>query len=150
MFCLLGSLVFMNAAFADKVLYDSNHQAVQLSKLKDKWVIVSYWAEWCPTCMKEIPELNRFNKMKNNNIVFYGVNYDQPSAGELKRMASRSHIAFPQLVQSPNYAWRLGEIEAVPALFIINPQGKLVKKIIGENTAESLMATLEDLGAIKA
>lgn len=133
--------LFSLASFAETVLKDNKGNSVQLSKLKDKWVVVNYWATWCGTCVHEIPELNRFyQKIKNDkNIVLYGVNYEGLSRGELNSAMSRYRVSFPNLVQDPRTAWHLEDTSVLPTTFIINPKGKVVKKIEGATTAQALM-----------
>ena len=62
------------------------------------WVIVNYWAEWCAPCRKEIPELNELNdfQMKDGNVIkVYGVNFDLLGREDLKRVAEKMNIKFP-------------------------------------------------------
>lgn len=150
-FILALSLIMSAASFAkggksDPVFHDTQSHAVQLTKLKDKWVIVNYWASWCPTCMQEVPELNRFyQNNQKKNIVMFGVNYDHLPGNSLKQAVQEGALAFPVLVEDPAEAWKLQGVMVLPTTFIINPQGKVVKKIIGLNTERSLLDTLHEL-----
>ena len=51
---------------------------VNLSKLKGKIVLVHFWATWCPPCVDELPELDRFwQRYKGNpEIALYSVSVD--------------------------------------------------------------------------
>lgn len=134
---------FSLAGYADQVFHDSNGKKLQMSQLKNKWIIVNYWAGWCGTCVGEIPELNHFyNITKNKNVVLYGVNYDGLTGKELKNTISRFRIAFPILVEDPKSAWKLSESSVLPTTFIINPKGKVVKKIEGPTNSQALMAII--------
>ena len=44
----------------DYALPDTNGQIQHMDQYKGKWIIVNYWATWCSTCMKEIPNLIDF------------------------------------------------------------------------------------------
>jgi thiol-disulfide isomerase/thioredoxin len=51
---------------------------VDLSKLKGRIVLVHFWATWCPPCVDELPELDRFWQRYRNNpsIALYSVSVD--------------------------------------------------------------------------
>ena len=42
------------------------------SELKGQWVMINYWADWCPSCIKEMPELVAFDRANNDVQVFAG------------------------------------------------------------------------------
>ncbi|MCK5479770.1 MAG: TlpA family protein disulfide reductase, partial [Gammaproteobacteria bacterium] len=45
------------AGKVDFTLPDLEGKSVSLSDFRGKWVIVNYWATWCPPCLEEIPDL---------------------------------------------------------------------------------------------
>jgi len=145
--CIL-SFSMMSCSQADPVFHDTNGNAVQLKKLRGKWVVVNYWASWCGGCIQEIPELNHFYKNHlNDNVVFLGVNFDQLPPETLKVAIARTAISFPVLMTDPNPVWGMGDIDVLPTTFIINPKGKVVKQIVGPNTEASLQNELQALQA---
>ncbi|OAI48027.1 hypothetical protein AYO45_05375 [Gammaproteobacteria bacterium SCGC AG-212-F23] len=118
---------------------DIEHHTYSMDQLQGKWVIVNYWASWCGHCQDEIPELNHFYQHnKDNNIIFLSVNYDHIAVDELKKMATQYKIEYPVLADDPKKILPIDEIEALPVTFVINPSGKLVGKISGTNTEQSL------------
>ena len=130
----------------DKVLHDTHGNSVFLSTLKGKWVVLNVWAPWCSGCIKEIPELNRFYKNnQNKNIVFYGIDYDNLSLAELQKAIHQVNMQFPVFVENPASYLGLQDVNIIPATFIINPEGVVVKKIVGENTEKSLSAIVSEL-----
>ena len=44
---------------------DVNGKKFNLSDFKGKWVLVNFWAPWCPLCWVEVPTLNELNKRKD-------------------------------------------------------------------------------------
>ena len=53
---LIGSPIFALAANSF-LLKDTEGKKHTLSQYKGKWVIVNYWATWCPPCLEEVPDL---------------------------------------------------------------------------------------------
>lgn len=142
----LISLFVLSCSYADPVFKDTHGKTVQLSAMKGKWILVNYWAPWCPSCIHEIPELNHFYKNnQDKNVLLYGVNYDGPTLEELKNSIEKSSIAFPVITDDPNRSWQLGLVEAIPTTFIINPKGEVVKTLVGPTTEQDLKDTLASL-----
>ena len=145
-FLILSSLLLASFSYANAVFQDTKGHLVDTKSLKNKWVIVNYWAEWCGPCVREIPELNSFYKNNHNkNVVLYGVYYDTLSINDLKRVVQNANINFPVLANDPNADWQLGEVSILPTTFIMNPKGDVVKTIYGGSNEDSLNAILSDL-----
>ena len=126
-------------AAADLVLLDLNGKQVKVSDFKGKWVIVNYWATWCPPCAVEIPELNTFhNKHKSKDAVVVGVNIEQGELEYVKEFSAEFKITYPILQALDSSSSPYGQIRALPTTFILDKQGKVFKTIIGAVTLERL------------
>lgn len=147
-YILLFGLLLMGCSRSEATFYDTHGKSIQLSALKGKWVIINYWADWCDSCIAEIPELNQFYLHNHNtNIVFYGVNYDQLPLDSLKYAINKVGIEFPVLTEDPNSLLNLGQITAIPVTFILNPEGVVAKTIVGPSTEQHLTQILHELAA---
>ena len=57
----------------------------KLSDYRGKWVVVNYWATWCPPCLEEMPELEMFhNNHKDKDAIVLGVNLEKIDAALLR------------------------------------------------------------------
>lgn len=113
-------------------LHDVQGNTVKSTDFKGKWVILNYWAAWCGSCAAEIPKLNHFYlQNKDKNIIFYGVNFDELPLVDLQQAMKKINIAFPVLLENPAALWQLDAVEALPTTYIINPAGRVVKKMVG-------------------
>jgi len=71
---------------ANFVLTDLAGQKHQLSNYKGKWVLVNYWATWCPPCLEEVPDLvNLYDKHKQKDLMVLGVVFDYKDVNEVKQ-----------------------------------------------------------------
>lgn len=124
---------------AEVLLKDTHGQSTPFSALKGKWVLINYWAGWCPSCVDEIPEFNRFYQSHQNDpIALYAVNFDALPLFEQKNLIRRFNINYPNLLKDPANELHLGDITGVPVTFIFNPDGQLVKTLYGGQTAKTL------------
>lgn len=109
-----------------------------LSKYSGKWVVINYWASWCRPCYKEVPELNAFYKKHQRNVVVFGVNYDKVPADKIAELVKSMGIEFPTLLGNPVLSLGVKKITGLPATYIISPQGKLVKTLMGPQSVVQL------------
>ncbi len=143
--CFVIALVLSCYSYVGFSFHDATGRFLPASEFKNKWIIVNYWADWCDSCIEEIPELNNFYKNnQDSNIMIIGVNYDNLPGPSLRRAIKKSGILFPVLQEDPAQAWRLSEIVALPTTFVINPEGVVVRKIIGPNTEQSLLKIIHN------
>jgi thiol-disulfide isomerase/thioredoxin len=124
---------------AGEVLLRTTDKTIPFDSLRGKWVLISYWATWCPPCLDEIEVLNQFYRaqLKDKTILF-SVNYDGLSPEEQIKMAKTYKLEYPTLIEDPAQSLKLGEIRNLPAIFIFNPAGELQAQHYGEQTLASL------------
>lgn len=64
----------INAQAPDFTLNDLNGNAVTLSKLKGKVVILDFWGTWCKWCVKAMPKLQKVHEnFKNSKVIVLGI-----------------------------------------------------------------------------
>lgn len=136
---ILALSIFLLSCSKPIILHSAKGQSIEFSQFHGKWIIINYWATWCPSCMHEIPLLNRFyEENRDKNFLLYGVNYDQLTLVDLNQAIKRANISFPVLIENPNTLLNIGTIDTIPLTIVINPEGKIVKKITGPVTNASL------------
>lgn len=104
----------------------------------NKWVVLNYWATWCPPCREEIPALNRFYRQHSKEVVVIGVSYDPLNPPALEAAIKEMGIQFPVLSSDPGRLLKLPQLSVVPTSFIFDPQGKRVAQLTGPQTAKDL------------
>lgn len=112
--------------------------------LRGKWLFVNYWADWCAPCIKEIPELNRFQQQYAAQANMFAVNFDNASGAELQQQVKKLSIEFRVFEQDPAAQLGYQRIDVLPATFVFNPEGKLIATLSGPQTVESLAAAMNE------
>ncbi len=123
---------------------DQHGAAVTTQQLSDQWLLINYWAEWCGPCRTEIPELNALNESRDD-ITVLGVNFDGLQGEELSEAAKALSIDFRVLSVDPAERLDLPRSAVLPVTYIVDADGKVRDSLVGEQTAEGLLARLEKL-----
>lgn len=113
------------ASFELKDMTGAKHQ---LSNYKGKWVLVNYWATWCPPCLEEVPDLvSLYDHRKKKDLMVLGVVFDYKSAKEVADYVDDMLMSYPIVLGNDEVAAQIGAADVLPTTFIYNPQGELVK-----------------------
>lgn len=141
-FVLLILLLSGLPAYAEKVdfsLPDVNGVVHTLAEYRGKWVLVNYWATWCPPCLEEIPELVHFHEdHKEKDAIVLGVNYEKIDNKKLKLFIEENFVVYPVLTTEPGPKSVFGPISGLPTSFLISPEGELVAEQVGPVTVKSI------------
>lgn len=124
---------------------DQHARKVTAGELEGQWLLINYWAEWCGPCRKEIPELNRLAQHPQAAVQVLGVNYDGVQGEALARQTQALGIEFRVLAENPAERLQLPRSQALPVTFIVDPQGRLRKQLVGEQTEQGLLGVLAEL-----
>lgn len=141
-----------SSAFAEKAIdfrfTDINGKSLRLSDYRGKWVLVNFWAPWCPLCWAETATLNALNKRRDFVVIGVGLDYG-PDAGEVARSA-KSHdfdvaiVAGGQRRDADSPYRQVGPVDFFPTSYLYAPDGEIVMFIPGQVREGKLMAFMED------
>ena len=113
----------------DFTLPDVSGNPVSLSSFRGKYVLVDFWAAWCPDCRKENPNIvSAWKKYKNKNFAILGVSLDR-NRDQWLAAIEKDKLTWTQ-VSDLKY-WSSGAavlycIRWIPMSFLIDPEGKIV------------------------
>ena len=111
----------------------------RLSDYRGKWVLVNYWATWCPPCREELPELEVFyNNHKEIDAVVLGVDMEDINKERLSKFVDNQFLSFPILMSKPVARSELGAIPGLPTSFLVTPKGEVAARQVGPITAGDL------------
>ena len=123
----------------------------RLQDYRGKWVLVNFWATWCPPCLEEIPDLMALHEAhKNSDLVVIGVALDSTRESVVE-FVSKKKVSYPIVVGNYELAAQLAEeeVEALPTSYLFDPKGKKVAKQEGKVTRSSVESYIKSLTKAK-
>ncbi|MGI9117865.1 MAG: TlpA family protein disulfide reductase [Gaiellales bacterium] len=107
-------------------------------------VVLNFWASWCGPCRRELPAIAAFAKA-HPEVQVIGVDY-QDSAKAARAFATQHGATWPSVIDDGPIGAAY-KVPGLPSTFLIDRQGQLVGRLLGEVTEQSLDARLKDLTA---
>ena len=106
-------------------------QTLTAEQLAGKYLIIQVWASWCPYCHKQNLNLQKLAPQLSPDkalILALSVDRDEFSA---KSYAEQHALPFLTAMMTPEWSATLGKRRGIPELYVVNPQGKVVRKDFG-------------------
>jgi len=116
---------FKMPSLTDKATIDSRQFEGQV-------LLVAFFATWCPPCIQEIPTLIALQdsyKPKGFSVVAFSV--DEGDLAPLEKLIVKKGINYPVLIANPYITRSFGGVTGIPAVFLVNRKGEIVKKYLG-------------------
>jgi thiol-disulfide isomerase/thioredoxin len=85
-----------------------------------KFLLIDFWATWCPPCRATIPELNAFARKFADRLVVIGVS-DEPEA--TVRRFNEPHIEYFSTIDTKARMKGILEVKGIPHVILIDPDG---------------------------
>lgn len=134
----------LGAAAVDMPLTAVNGSKVNLNQYQGRWLVVNYWATWCPPCIVEMPELQSFHDENvDKNAMVVGINAENISQQRLQIFLDDYFITYPNFISGPTQQSELGLIPGLPTTFLVTPGGEIVARQVGPVTREMLEQFIE-------
>lgn len=116
-------------------------------QLKGKVTLVNFWATTCTTCIKEMPALVDTHKKyqgKGLETIAVAMSYDQPAW--VVNYAQTRQLPFKvALDNTGELAKNWGDVKLTPTTYLVDKQGRIVKRFVGEPDFPTLHTLIDEL-----
>lgn len=127
--------------------FDDTTQNVPLSRFRGSYVVLDFWASWCPDCRKDIPLMKAlYDSFNASGVQFIGISFDTSKEAWQKCIKDNdmSWLQYSELKK-----WKKEtkidqdyHVNWIPTMYLLDPDGKVV---LGTVELEKLKAKLEEL-----
>jgi len=116
----------------DFTLENMQGEKVSLSQFRGKVVLINFWATWCPPCRAEMPSMEVLHQtFEDDGLVLLAINVENEGPGVVAEFLNESPYNFPILLDDESRVQRLYGVYQFPESFIVDPNGVVVKRVIG-------------------
>src|SRR6266853_1709834 len=122
-------------------------RTLRSDELKDKIIVLDFWATWCENCVSEIPEFNKLEKeYSSHGVKVIGLAVQSGWASVIQKFAKQYDMRYTILVGNDDTVSDFGVI-SFPNTYVIRPGWKLYKKYSGvsETKAADIRQDIETL-----
>lgn len=121
-------------------------EQISTESLRGRVVLVNFWATDCATCVREMPQITAtYNKYRAQGFETIAVAMRHDPPNYVLDFAEKNRLPF-KIALDPlgDLAQAFGDVKLTPTTFIIDKQGRLVLRILGEPDFARLHALLEE------
>ncbi len=140
---VLGSV--MPAFAIDMTLRNVDGREQNLNDFKGNWLVVNFWATWCPPCIAEMPDLQSFHdRHRGKGAMVLGLNTENFSGNQLQSFLDTYAITYPVYHGAELMDSELGSVTGLPTTFLISPQGEVEARQVGSVTGSMIEKFIEN------
>jgi len=110
------------------ILAWGRNEPYYFSNLRNKVIIVNFWATWCPPCVAEMPEIQSLYRKYGDRVAFVLVSNEEQEVVEA--FMEKNKYLMPVFYLASNPPEPLS-FSAYPTTFIISREGKIVSRKTG-------------------
>lgn len=107
---------------------DENGAIIPFENFRNKVIIIGFWATWCPSCVAEMPSLQKLYNDYKDKVVFVLITSEEPK--QVREFMQKKQYNLPVFYNENNLPKELYS-NKIPATFLISSEGKIIIKKIG-------------------
>lgn len=128
----------LNQQAPDFMRQDFHGQALHLSALRGKVVLLNFWATWCAPCQVEMPAFAAWQRQYGSQgLAVIGISMDD-DAGAARRLVERLKLDYPNAMGDARLGMRYGGVMGLPLTFLIDRKGVIRARFQGETNAKTI------------
>lgn len=113
------------ATLPDPVLKDTAGHLHTRAQYQGRWLVINYWAPWCPPCLEEMPALETFyDAHRQHNVMVIGIAVQYETVTSVTDFVQDMLVSYP-IVLGESQAQAIQRPEVLPTTYIYRPDGRL-------------------------
>lgn len=119
----------------------------RLTQLKGKVTLINFWATSCSTCVREMPKLvETYQKYQAQGYDTLAIAMDYDPPAYVMQFARSRQLPFRVAMDHDGaIAKAFGPVQLTPTTFVVDRQGRVVKRYVGEPDFKALHTLIEKL-----
>ncbi len=122
----------------DYQLRDLDGKLHRVSDHRGQWLVINFWATWCPPCIHEMPELERFYQANKPRALVWGVTFEDTPREKIVEFVEKLGVTYPILGHGQDPLTGYGRVTVLPTTFVINPDGLFHHRFEGPIAANQI------------
>lgn len=120
-------------------------EAMMLSDLRGKTVLVNFWATWCGPCRTEMPEFERvYNEYADEGFVVLAIN-NRESAEMVADFNEEIDLSYPLVLDEDGEIQSLYGVLQYPTTLLIDADGIIQERLVGPMNVEQIETLVRDV-----
>ena len=121
-------------------------ETIDVPDLAGRPVVINFWASWCPPCRNEAPLLEDISRRyADEDVLFLGVD-SRDLSDNARAFIAEFGLTYPSLRDGTDGTERRWQVTGLPETYILDAQGRVAARIVGEITrAEQITTPLDQL-----
>lgn len=127
-------------------LTDAEGNAISMVKYRGHYIVLDFWASWCPDCRKDMPQMKElYTQYSGKGVQFLGISFDTTREA-LDNYLQKEAIAWPQVTElkkmKESKMAQAYHIKWIPSIYVIDPNGKVLLATVEIEKLKSLLGKI--------
>jgi peroxiredoxin len=119
-------------------------QKISSEDFRGRVVVMDFWATWCPPCRASVGEIKELTKKyPSDKVVVLSVSADDDDA-KWREFIEKKNMDWLQYRDADNHVLELMNVHSFPTYIVIDTEGIIRDRIVGENPQQSIVGRLKD------
>lgn len=127
---------------------DLSGARTELAGYRGKYVLLNFWATWCPPCLDEMPSMEVLHqRFKDRGFVVVAISSDKEGASIVQGFIDKLDVSFPILLDPDGRVARAYGAKNLPVSFLLDRQGQVIAAAQGARdwASKEALTTVNEL-----
>ena len=123
-------------------------ESASLDTYKGQFVLLNFWATWCPPCLEEMPHMETaYQHFKDRGFAVVAISSDEEGESTVAPFIEKLGVTFPILLDTDKAVSTVYGAKNLPLSFILNRNGEVIAGAVGERNwaSEEAISVLDEM-----